>query len=107
MKTDDPDRLVTVGPAAKHYGIGPRPVRAAIRRGELATYQIGQWTRIRLGDLAAWIESHRQPARGTGEETTPLARTAAPTKRPPSPNLCVKELDDDADNTIAGRVQRT
>jgi hypothetical protein len=36
--------------------------------------------------------------------TAAAARTAAPTKRPPSPNPCVKELDDDADNTIAGRV---
>jgi hypothetical protein len=68
LNMNDPDRLVTVGPGAKRFGIGPRPVRLAIRRGELATYQIGQWTRIRLGDLAAWIESHRRPARGAGEE---------------------------------------
>jgi hypothetical protein len=52
MKTDDPDRLVTVGPAAKRYGIGPRPIRRAIGRGELATYQIGQWTRMRARSTA-------------------------------------------------------
>ena len=55
------ERLVTVREAARALGIGRRLLYRAAERGELAVYDPGGWSRVRLSDVAAWLERTRRP----------------------------------------------
>jgi excisionase family DNA binding protein len=42
---------MTLRTAAKRLGIGELPLRRAVRSGEIPTYAIGGWPRLRWSDL--------------------------------------------------------
>lgn len=49
----------TVRQWCKRAGYPERPVRAAIRRGEIPVIEVpGSWDRIRWADFEAWLRSH-------------------------------------------------
>jgi excisionase family DNA binding protein len=50
-------KLVPEREAARQFGLGPKQLRDAAKRGELRTYRVGGWRRVRLEDVAAWIET--------------------------------------------------
>lgn len=55
-------QLLTVPELARRFGIGVRPIRGAIRRGELAAYHLGSesgWTRISEAEFLVWLRSRR------------------------------------------------
>jgi hypothetical protein len=61
-KATNPEKLVTLRAAARHLGIGLRPIYVARDRGELTVYQFGTpWCWVRLADARAWLERHRRP----------------------------------------------
>jgi excisionase family DNA binding protein len=51
--------LITIPRAARELGVGVRQVRSAVARGELASYRVGGWRRIRRSDLSTWISAQR------------------------------------------------
>ena len=53
--------LITIPFAAQKAGIGVRLLRKATARGEITTFQIGAWPRVRWPDVLAWIERQRAP----------------------------------------------
>ncbi len=53
--------LITIPFAARKAGIGVRHLRKATARGEITTFQIGAWPRVRWPDVLAWIERQRAP----------------------------------------------
>jgi hypothetical protein len=56
------EKLVTLRAAARHLGIGLRPIYVARDRGELTIYQFGTpWCWVRLSEARAWLERHRRP----------------------------------------------
>jgi len=55
-------RLWTVKAAARARGVYAPRLWDAIRTGELAAFQVGQWLRVRLEDVDAWIQSRRYDA---------------------------------------------
>ncbi len=55
-----PQNLITVPVAARERNLGERQLRRAIEANELPAYQIGGWTRVRLGDVDEWIQSRRK-----------------------------------------------
>ncbi len=57
---------LTLREVARRTGLSERQVRAAHARGEVSSYQIGRWTRVRWADAVAWLERCRRPARGDG-----------------------------------------
>jgi excisionase family DNA binding protein len=66
METGQPvERLVTVREAARVLGIGRQLLYRAAEDGALAIYDPspGGWSRVRLSDVAAWIESTRRLSR--------------------------------------------
>jgi excisionase family DNA binding protein len=60
--TDAAGELLTIPRAARELGVGVRQVRNAISRGELASYRVGGWSRVRRSDLPAWIRAQRVQA---------------------------------------------
>ena len=54
-----------VGPTqvARELGLGRRTVRAAIQTGALPSYTFGARAKVRVTDVRAWVEAHRQPPR--------------------------------------------
>lgn len=51
--------LLSVQRAARRLGIDPRQMRAAIRRGDLDTFQPGNRTRyVRWPDVIHWLRAH-------------------------------------------------
>lgn len=60
--TDRDGELLTLPDISRRTGIGMRLLRRAQRSGELPTYQIGTWARVRWVDVIAWLERHRRPA---------------------------------------------
>jgi len=65
----DPLALIRISEASRLRRIPSRRIREALRRGELRGIWIGAWTRVRLGDLDAWIDCHAVEGRSalTGE----------------------------------------
>ena len=51
--------FITVPEAARRTGLGLRQFRRAVRDGELATYSVGDWPRLRWSQVEAWLESRR------------------------------------------------
>ncbi len=60
MKQADTAELCTVPEASRRTGLGLRQIRRAIGAGEVATYQIGGWPRVRWREVLAWLESKRR-----------------------------------------------
>ena len=58
------ERLVTVRQAARLLGVGRHVLFRACEDGELDIYDPGGWARVRLGDVAAWLERTRRVPRG-------------------------------------------
>jgi hypothetical protein len=66
----DAERLVTKPTAGRYWGLSRRQLDRACKSGEVATYLIGDWPRVRLGDVGRWIEGRRclgPPADSSGE----------------------------------------
>jgi excisionase family DNA binding protein len=57
------ERLVTVREAARVLGIGRRLIVRAAELGELPIYDPGGWSRVRMSDVAAWLERTRRAPR--------------------------------------------
>jgi len=60
-RLSDCGELVTIPAAARRLGVGPRQLRRAVARGELETYHIGGWPRLRWRKVLRWLESRRAP----------------------------------------------
>jgi excisionase family DNA binding protein len=58
------ERLVTVRQAARMLGIGRHVLFQAAEHGELAVFDPGGWSRVRLSDVQAWLERTRRVPRG-------------------------------------------
>jgi hypothetical protein len=58
------EELVTVRRAARMFGLGRHLLFKAAEAGELAVYDAGGWSRVRLSDVAAWLERQRRGPRG-------------------------------------------
>jgi excisionase family DNA binding protein len=54
------DRMIGLTKAARDLGLAHRTLRRAVSSGELPTYVFGQRARVKVTDLRAWIERHRQ-----------------------------------------------
>jgi len=57
------ERLVTVREASRRLGIGRHLLYRACEAGELPIYDPGGWARVRLSDVAAWVERTRRVPR--------------------------------------------
>ena len=57
---EQPVELLTLPSAAKRVGVGLRQLRRARDHGELKTYRIGGWNRVRWQDVLNWLEGCRQ-----------------------------------------------
>jgi excisionase family DNA binding protein len=55
----DVNEWLSVEGAGRTLGIGPQTVYGLINRGELVAYRIGRVYRIRIEDIAAYLESAR------------------------------------------------
>jgi excisionase family DNA binding protein len=56
--------LLTVTDVAELFRLKPAAVRALARRGDLGFVRVGRAIRFRPGDLEAYLERQRRPARG-------------------------------------------
>jgi hypothetical protein len=56
--------LVTVRQASRAFGIGRHLIYKAGEAGELPIFDAGSWPRVRLADVARWLESRRRAPRG-------------------------------------------
>jgi hypothetical protein len=63
LDTSDAERLVTKPTAGRYWGLSRRQLDRACKSGEVATYLIGDWPRVRLGDVGRWIEGRRRLGR--------------------------------------------
>lgn len=63
--------FITLRGAARALGVGERQLRRAVEAGELATYPIGAWPRLRVAEVFAWANSKQRRA------LPPTARTEA------------------------------
>ena len=62
MRTPDPtdaEAIYTPRQLRDRTGICAHRIRAACKSGELPSFKIGRWNRIRWNDYIAWLESHR------------------------------------------------
>ena len=50
------DWYPTLPATARHTGIGVGTLRKAVANGELTTYDVGGWPRLRWREVRAWIE---------------------------------------------------
>src|SRR5687767_4637394 len=78
-RTGSNAELITVPHAARELGVGVRHLRRALLRGELPSYRVGAWTRVRRADLALWVDAHRvgvapRPRRGAREPRRRVVR---------------------------------
>jgi excisionase family DNA binding protein len=50
---DDPEKVLTVGEAAKLLGVGPKTLSAMVRSGKVPGFRIGErgYWRIKRGDI--------------------------------------------------------
>jgi excisionase family DNA binding protein len=55
--------LVTVTQAAKMIGVGRHVLYRAAEASELAIFDAGGWSRLRLSDLEAWLQRTRRVPR--------------------------------------------
>ena len=51
--------LLTLPAAARWAGVGVRHLRRAAARGELPTYRVGTWLRVRWPEVLRWISAQR------------------------------------------------
>ena len=58
----DGNVLVSVPEASRRLGIGRRQIERAIRKGDLASFQIGSWPRLRWLEVLDWLDRQRRPA---------------------------------------------
>lgn len=58
------EKLVTVRAAARLHGISRHLIYRAGEVGDLPIYDAGSWPRVRLSDVAAWLERTRRVPRG-------------------------------------------
>lgn len=65
---DEPDKVLTVGQAAKLLGVGPKTLSAMVRAGKVPGFRIGErgYWRIRQRDIDELMES-----RNTSETLKP------------------------------------
>lgn len=56
------DPLITIPQAAREMGVGVRQVRRAVKSGDLPSYRVGEWPRVRRSDLGIWIRGLRVKA---------------------------------------------
>ena len=61
LSSDASPELLTLPRAARRAGLGTRQLRRATVLGELATYQVGKWPRVRWHDVVRWINAQRVP----------------------------------------------
>jgi excisionase family DNA binding protein len=61
--TPSMERLVTVRQASRLLGVGRHVLYKAAEAGELAIFDPGGWARVRLSDVAAWLERTRRVPR--------------------------------------------
>ncbi|MDR2455033.1 MAG: helix-turn-helix domain-containing protein [Deltaproteobacteria bacterium] len=56
---DDPDKVLTVGQAAKLLGVGPKTLSAMVRAGKVPGFRIGErgYWRIRRRDIDELMET--------------------------------------------------
>ena len=66
MADGEPFRLrpeiLTLPAAARRAGLGVRQLRRAVKLGELQSYAIGAWPRVRWCEVLDWIDRQRVPA---------------------------------------------
>jgi excisionase family DNA binding protein len=62
-------KFLTIYQAAREKGVGVRALERDARNGTLPVYRFDKWRRIARADLEAWVERHRQPARGEDRES--------------------------------------
>jgi excisionase family DNA binding protein len=60
---DEPDKVLTVGQAAKILGVGPKTLSAMVRAGKVPGFRIGDrgYWRIRQRDIDELMESRNSP----------------------------------------------
>jgi excisionase family DNA binding protein len=60
---DEPDKVLTVGQAAKQLGVGPKTLSAMVRAGKVPGFRIGErgYWRIRQRDLDDLMASRNIP----------------------------------------------
>ena len=68
-----PPVLATIPVAARLAGVGQRQLRRATRNGEIVTYMVGGWPRVRWADVVEWIEGQRVAPRGSSHSAKPGA----------------------------------
>ena len=61
LSSDAWPELLTLPRAARRAGLGTRQLRRATVLGELATYQVGKWPRVRWHEVVRWINARRVP----------------------------------------------
>jgi excisionase family DNA binding protein len=54
------DRLIIVAEAAKRLGFTPQYLYEMLRKGQFPCIRQGKYVRVRLSDLSAWIDEHRE-----------------------------------------------
>ncbi|HEV8232729.1 MAG TPA: helix-turn-helix domain-containing protein [Thermoanaerobaculia bacterium] len=59
-----PEDLLTVSDVAGWLRLKPAAVRALARRSEIGFYRVGRAIRFQPGDVKAFLERQRRPARG-------------------------------------------
>ena len=61
---DDPEKVLTVGQAAKILGVGPKTLSAMIRAGKVPGFRIGDrgYWRIRQSDIDNLMDSQKSQA---------------------------------------------
>ena len=64
---DDPDKVLTVGEAAKLLGVGPKTLSAMVRAGKVPGFRIGErgYWRIRRRDIDILMDPQK------GSKTAP------------------------------------
>lgn len=70
-------QLLTLPAAARRAGVGLRVLRRARERGELPTYQLGAWPRVRWHDVLLWIAARRRPAQAETQAGETAGQAAA------------------------------
>jgi excisionase family DNA binding protein len=78
---DDPDKVLTVGEAAKLLGVGPKTLSAMVRSGKVPGFRIGErgYWRIKRRD----IDKLMDPKKDTRSHPEAPSPTVAPIKPNP------------------------
>ncbi|MDR1309475.1 MAG: helix-turn-helix domain-containing protein [Deltaproteobacteria bacterium] len=78
---DDPDKVLTVGEAAKLLGVGPKTLSAMVRAGKVPGFRIGDrgYWRIRRRDIDKLMDPQK------GQKASPGPDQPSSGKGRPSP----------------------